>query len=106
MTPEISVADVARRRAAGDTLVVLDVREPFECATASIPGVLAVPMREVPARLAEIPRDVPLAVLCHHGARSERVTAFLRAQGFAHAVNIAGGIDAWSLDVDPAVPRY
>lgn len=90
--------------------VVLDVREPVELRTASITPsgfeLVAIPMNEIPARLAELDADRPVACLCHHGARSQRVAMFLTQQGFANVANIAGGIDAWSLERDPAVPRY
>lgn len=102
----ITPATLAAWRAEGVPHAVLDVREPWEVEIAALPGALAVPMAEVPARLGELPRDVPLVVLCHHGARSLRVTAWLRAQGLANAVNLSGGIDAWSADVDPTVPTY
>lgn len=90
--------------------VVLDVREPWELQTASVTPVgftlLAIPMNDVPARLAELDPLQPLACLCHHGARSQRVAHFLAQNGFENVVNLAGGIDAWSLQRDPAVPRY
>jgi len=82
------------------------VREPFEHAAASIAGAVLIPMREVPGRLAELDRDREIVVFCHHGSRSAMVVQFLRAQGFEKAVNMAGGIDAWSIEVDPKVPRY
>jgi len=63
-------------------------------------------MNEIPARLAELDPQRPIACLCHHGARSQRVAQFLLQNGFENVVNIAGGIDAWSLQRDPAVPRY
>jgi rhodanese-related sulfurtransferase len=103
---EISVAELARRRAADEDFVLLDVREPDEIATAAIPWALTIPMGEIPARIAELPADKPIAVLCHMGGRSARVTAFLNQNGFPKAVNVAGGIDAWSTSIDPAVPRY
>ena len=91
--------------------VLLDVREPKELATASVaPGgayeLLAIPMNSVPIRLVELDAARPVAVLCHHGARSQRVAQFLEAQGFGHVVNIAGGIDAWATEVDAGVARY
>jgi sulfur-carrier protein adenylyltransferase/sulfurtransferase len=85
---------------------LLDVREPFEIQICSIPGSMLVPMREVPQRAAEIPTDRPVLVLCHHGMRSQRVTQWLRQQGYPKAINIAGGIDAWSEQVDPTIARY
>jgi len=91
-------------------LLFLDVREPGEVALAAIelPGATTrtMPMREVPARLAELDPAQPVLCFCHHGARSAQVVAFLERAGFASAYNLAGGIDAWSRDVDPGVPRY
>ncbi|WP_028603905.1 rhodanese-like domain-containing protein [Ottowia thiooxydans] len=90
--------------------LLLDVREPAEwnAASVSLPGaeLLQMSMQTIPSRLAEFDPDRPVAVLCHHGARSMNVAVFLTRQGFAHVVNIAGGIDAWSLQFDPSVPRY
>jgi rhodanese-related sulfurtransferase len=103
---EISVDDLKRRRDAGEDFVLLDVREPDELATASIAWATAIPMMEIPARYAELPRDKPLVVMCHHGARSANVAYFLEANGFDNAVNLNGGIDAWSVSIDPSVRRY
>ena len=94
--------------------VVLDVREPWEVQTASVREngftLLALPMREMPARLAELKdtlgADHPVACLCHHGMRSQQVANFLAQDGFTEVVNLHGGIDAWSQQVDPSVPRY
>lgn len=91
--------------------VLLDVREPWERQTASVsPGgctLVAIPMHEIPARLAELDADGHrIACLCHHGGRSQQVALFLQHHGFAQVANVAGGIDAWSLTVDPTVPRY
>jgi rhodanese-related sulfurtransferase len=103
---EVSVEELKRRHDAGEQLVLLDVREPDEVETASIPWATVIPMSEIPARMGELPRDEPLVVMCHHGGRSERVASFLAANGYDNAVNLAGGIDAWSVAVDPSVPRY
>ena len=91
--------------------VVLDVREPWEISLSSIqPGegfeLVCIPMHEIPGRLQELNPDHPIACLCHHGARSLRVASFLQHHGFEHLANITGGIDAWSHESDPAVPRY
>ncbi|MBW7833036.1 MAG: sulfurtransferase [Simplicispira suum] len=90
--------------------LVLDVREPWEVALASIQAagfeLRAIPMASVPAQLAALDPDQPVACLCHHGARSQNVALFLERNGFAHVANIAGGINAWSGECDPAVPRY
>jgi len=103
---EIDVGTLAAWREAGVAHAVLDVREPWEVEIAALQGSLCVPMGEVPGRMGELPGEVPLVVLCHHGGRSMRVTAWLRSRGLATAVNLGGGIDAWSREVDPAVPMY
>ena len=103
---EISAGELKRRHDAGDDLVLLDVREPDEIATASIPWATVISMREIPLHMNDLPRDKPLVVMCHHGGRSERVAQFLEANGYDNAINLTGGIDAWSTSVDPAVPRY
>ena len=92
------------------TPILLDVREPWELETASVKAdgfeLLTIPMRAVPLRLAEIDRSRPVACLCHHGVRSMRVAAWLAQQGCDRVANIQGGIDAWSQEHDPQVPRY
>jgi rhodanese-related sulfurtransferase len=103
---EISVAELKRRRDAGEGLMLLDVREPSEVARASVAGATVIRMGEVPLHLAELPHERPIVVMCHHGGRSANVTHFLNANGFPNAVNLDGGIDAWSLEIDPAVARY
>ena len=113
MVPQIRPSDLAawlQSLPAGSQPVVLDVREPWELQTASVQAqgftLLAIPMNTVPDRLAELDPDQPLACLCHHGARSQRVALFLEHNGFTQLANISGGIDAWSAELDPTVPRY
>lgn len=91
-----------------DDLVLLDCREPFERQLAVIEPSLFIPMREIPQRIAELEsfRERPIVIYCHGGVRSLRVMHFLRQQGFSKAQNLIGGIDSWSLQVDPSVPRY
>jgi rhodanese-related sulfurtransferase len=87
--------------------LLLDVREPWEFDTAHISSATLIPMNEIPSRaFNELDEDQPIAVLCHHGARSLSVTVWLRNQGFSKAQSVAGGIDAWSRSIDPSVPRY
>lgn len=86
--------------------LVLDVREPWEVQTAALPGILHIPMREIPRRLAELDAAREVVCLCHHGGRSMQVAAFLEQQGYGRVYNLAGGIDAWSRTVDAAVPLY
>ncbi|MBM4200799.1 MAG: sulfurtransferase [Gammaproteobacteria bacterium] len=88
------------------TLVLLDVREPMEFRHAHIAGSVHIPMQDVPRRLTELTSDAETVVICHHGMRSAQVAGFLEGRGFTRVSNLVGGIDAWSLQVDPAVPRY
>ncbi|MGB6745870.1 MAG: rhodanese-like domain-containing protein [Terracidiphilus sp.] len=86
---------------------LIDVREPWEVATARIEGCVPMPMGDVPARAhQDLDPEERLVVLCHHGVRSMNVTVWLRNQGFEQAQSIRGGIDAWAAEVDPAVGRY
>lgn len=103
---ELSVEELAEWRASGRNFILLDVREPYEVATASLPEALHIPMREVPARLNELETGADIAVLCHHGGRSEHVARFLHARGFEHAHNVEGGIEAYAVRVDSTIPRY
>jgi len=113
MTPpdlplEIDVHAVQALRAADAAFLLLDCREPDEHAIASMPGSVLVPMAEIPERLAELERhrDGRIVVHCHHGGRSLRVAHWLRARGFAQAQSMAGGIEAWALEIDAGTPRY
>lgn len=107
MVPEIEPSAVAQRlKDRPDSLVLLDVREPFERRMAAILPSLHIPMNDIPGRIEEIPRDRDVVVYCHSGARSLMVVGFLRANGFPRVANLSGGIDAWSVRVDPDVPRY
>jgi rhodanese-related sulfurtransferase len=94
--------------AAGGEFLLVDCREPDEHAVASIRGSRLVPMSQLQERVAELAtfRDCVIAVHCHHGGRSLKVAQWLRGQGFAKTQSMAGGIDRWSLEIDPAVPRY
>jgi rhodanese-related sulfurtransferase len=105
---EIDVRTVKQMLDGGEEFALLDCREASEVAAARIDGSIHIPMREIPARLTELEpyKSGRLVVHCHHGGRSLRVTHFLRQQGFEQAQNMAGGIDAWSLQIDPALPRY
>ncbi len=85
---------------------VLDVREPWETGICALEGSLTIPMGQIPARLAELPRDEILVVVCHHGHRSLQVALWLRGQGFAWATSLAGGIDAWAVAQAPDMARY
>jgi rhodanese-related sulfurtransferase len=105
---ETDVQTLSELRAAGADFLLLDVREVPEFETCRIEGATLIPMSELGERLAELEphRSQHIVVHCHHGGRSMRVTQYLRDQGFAQAQNLAGGIDAWSIHIDPEVPRY
>jgi rhodanese-related sulfurtransferase len=103
---EIGVADLAQWRQGADAPAILDVREPWELALCRIDGSIDIPMGQVPDRLAELPSDRRLVVMCHHGMRSMQVTQWLRMQGYDSACNLQGGIDAWASQIDLAMKRY
>lgn len=103
---ETTVQELARKRAAGEPLTLLDVREVFEDEIATIDGRLLIPLGELPGRLQEIPRAHDIIVHCHSGVRSAHAVQLLQRAGFGRVSNLAGGIDAWSAEIDPAVPRY
>ena len=110
MTP----AELSERLAGGDPVQVIDVHEPeigeigapLEHEIASLPFAVLVPLSTLPARVEELRRDEPVVVVCHHGIRSASACSWLVREGFADVTNLSGGIDAWSTDVDPGVPRY
>lgn len=105
---EVTPRDVKILRESKQDFVLLDVREPAEVEAAAVEGAVVVPMGEIKSRLneLEVHAEQKVVVMCHHGARSMQVTAFLRQQDFEDVSSMAGGIDLWSRDVDPGVPRY
>ena len=106
---EITPQELRLRLDAGEKLHLIDVREPFEYAQARIEGSELIPMRTIPASLQKLEgwsEEAPLVVYCHHGMRSLQVVNWLREQGVAACQSLSGGIDGWSITVDPAVPRY
>ncbi|HEY4369892.1 MAG TPA: rhodanese-like domain-containing protein [Steroidobacteraceae bacterium] len=103
--PEITPAEFVARRERGDTLTLLDVREDWELAVASVPDVVHIPMGDVADRVGELDREQEVVVLCRSGRRSLEVARFLQQNGF-NAVNLAGGILAWSRDLDATIPTY
>ena len=103
---EVSAAELKQKLDGDSDLVLLDVREPEERATATIDPSLHIPMGDIPARVQELDPDQHIVVYCHHGVRSLNVTAWLRQQGFDQVQSLRGGIDRWSREVDPKVPLY
>jgi len=102
---EIDPLELKRRIAKGEKPLILDVREPWEIAAASLAGTVNIPMGDIPSRVAELDPDRETIVMCHHGVRSAQVAMYLARNGFERVVNLAGGIDAMS-EIDPSVPRY
>lgn len=102
---EISTAELKRRLDAGAPPAILDVRETWEHELCAIPGARLVPLDELASRVDELDSGREVVVYCHHGQRSAAAVQWLRRQGIP-AVNLQGGIDAWALEVDPAVRRY
>jgi rhodanese-related sulfurtransferase len=105
MNKEINASEAVILRNKNKDAVFLDVREHSELAICRIEGALHIPMGEVPERHEALPRDAPLIVLCHHGMRSLNVQ-YLEAKGFGNAINLAGGIHAWAVEVDPEMRQY
>jgi len=103
--PQMSVKELKQRMDAGDDLLILDVREPFEYQIANIGGKL-IPQAEVPRRLAEIDRNREIVVQCKSGGRSQRIAEVLKKSGYENVANLAGGILAWSDQIDPSVRKY
>ena len=86
--------------------IVIDVREKKENDLCKIPGSVLIPVGELPQHLAQVPKDKPVVLHCHHGGRSGRATAFLMEQGYTNVFNLTGGIHAWSERIDPSVKTY
>jgi rhodanese-related sulfurtransferase len=101
--PELAawLADDARPKP-----VLLDVRENWEFETCRIDGAVQIPMNTIPARIDDLDEDAEIVCICHHGARSLQVAAFLERHGFGKTVNLTGGIHAWALQVDPTMAKY
>jgi rhodanese-related sulfurtransferase len=98
--------DAWRYDAGREAPLLVDVREPWEHEHARIDGARLIPLQSLPTRAAELPRDRDLVLVCHHGARSQRAAQWLEQAGYARLYNLVGGVDAWSCEIDPGVPRY
>lgn len=105
---QLSVRELAdwQADAARPAPQLLDVREPWEFEHCAIEGAIPMPMGSVPARSGELDPARPLVCVCHHGGRSMQVAMFLAQRGFEDIYNLAGGVDAWALQVEPKMPRY
>ena len=103
---DISVRRLEEMRKSGEEHTLLDIREEEELAISSIDGAVHIPMNTLPGNLDQLTKDHPIVVMCHVGGRSSQVCAWLNSYGFENAVNLEGGISAWSADIDPSVPSY
>jgi rhodanese-related sulfurtransferase len=103
---EITPAEIKQRLDRGEKMLLVDVREPWEFEICRIDGAKLIPMGSIPANLQALDIDEDVVCYCHRGMRSLDVAVWLRGQGVASAKSLAGGIERWSLEVDPAVPRY
>ena len=108
MIPQLPPADLAAWLAdpARPAPAIVDVREPWEFDRCHIAGALSVPLGQLPARLPDLPAAQPLVLVCHHGSRSQQAALWLSRNGMADVHNLRGGVEAWALEVDPAMPRY
>jgi sulfur-carrier protein adenylyltransferase/sulfurtransferase len=104
--PTISVRELKAKIDHREAFTLIDVREPFEYEIAKIEAARLIPLGELESRLSELPRSGPLILQCHSGGRSEHAVRLLQEAGFQNALNLEGGIDAWSAEIDPDVPRY
>lgn len=102
----ITARELSQRLQQGDDLLLVDVREAAELAIARFPDALHIPLTTIPLRLAELPAERTIVLACHHGGRSMQALQFLKGRGYTTLLNLEGGIDAWSRDVDPTVKRY
>lgn len=106
MIPTITPHELKDRLGKGEKLFLLDVREPWEYALAKLEGSQIIPLGMLPQSLGKLDRNAEIVAYCHHGMRSADAVGFLLQQGFPQVKNLVGGIDAWSVQVDPTVPRY
>ena len=103
---DISVRRLEEMRKSGEEHTLLDIREEEELAISSIDGAVHIPMNTLPENLDQLTKNHPIVVMCHVGGRSSQVCVWLNSNGFENAVNLEGGISAWSADIDPSVPSY
>jgi len=102
----MTVTELKTELDAGRELLLLDVREPDELEISRLAEVIAIPMGEIPTRVAELDRDANIVVVCRSGGRSAQIVAYLQAAGFPNVRNLDGGMNAWATQIDPSLPVY
>ncbi len=106
MSFEITVHELQAKQNVGTDCVLLDVREQEEVELVQLPNSAHIPMGDIPSRLHELDPDSEIVVYCHHGVRSLQVVHFLHQHDFEHTVSLAGGVDAWAIEIEPEMTRY
>ncbi len=107
MVSQITPRELAICLENGQKCRLVDVRQPWESQLATLPGSMLIPLNELPQRASELPQDsLAVVVYCHHGIRSLSAASYLQRLGFENVKSLTGGIDAWSCEVDPNIPRY
>jgi adenylyltransferase/sulfurtransferase len=104
--PAITVEELKAKKDRGESVTLVDVREPHEWVISDLAGSMKIPLGTLPRRLDEIPKDAEVVVYCRTGGRSANAVQFLRERGYEKALNLAGGINRWAEVVDPAMPKY
>lgn len=105
-TLEIEPQGLDTLRSAGADIQIIDVREDWELAVCALSGCIKIPMMQIPGQTGQMSADKPLVVVCHHGQRSLQVVTWLRDNGFANALSLRGGLEAWATTIDPTMERY
>jgi rhodanese-related sulfurtransferase len=103
---QITVSELKARLDAGEDIDIVDVREGWELMQSRLENIIHIPMDQIPDNAEQIAKDKPVVILCHTGRRSAQVTQWLAMQGYDNVINLAGGIAAWSREIDPDVPQY
>jgi rhodanese-related sulfurtransferase len=103
---DITPKELKQRLDAGEAITVIDVREPWELKIARLDFAQHIPMGDILERIGEVPRDVPVVIMCHVGGRSAQVTDYLNSIGYDNVLNLNSGITGWAVQVDPTLKRY
>ncbi|MFT4648210.1 MAG: rhodanese-related sulfurtransferase [Glaciecola sp.] len=98
--------ELQQRLQSGDTLILLDVRQPRELEICVLPGIVHLPMRDLGMRYSELDPDAEIVCICHHGIRSAHACMMLESYGFKNMINLTGGMELWAEEMDPKMARY